>query len=254
MGDAIYEVRGLRKAFGAKAVLDGVDLTLRRGETLALLGPSGCGKSVLLKCLVGLVPFDAGEVRFEGESVAAMDDAALIRMRQRVGLMFQYNALFDSMTVGENTAYGLHERLGGKMPEREVAARVDEALAAVGMAGTQDLRPDELSGGMRKRVGLARTMALRPEVILYDEPTMGLDPVNTHRIDDIIRDLHARYGISAIMVTHDMKLAFHVSDRVAMMLDGRVVALDTPDGIRAHPDERVRDFISGTDHAVLPDV
>lgn len=254
MTDLIYEVRGLRKSFEAKVVLDGIDLALRRGETLALLGPSGCGKSILLKCLVGLVRYDAGEVLFDGASVAAMDDARLTALRRRVGLMFQYNALFDSMTVGENTAYGLHERLGGTMTEREIAARVDEALAAVGMAGTQDLKPPELSGGMRKRVGLARTMALRPEVILYDEPTMGLDPVNTHRIDDIIRDLHVRYGIASIMVTHDMKLAFHVSDRIAMMLDGRIVGCDTPDRMREHPDERVRDFITGTDHAVLPDV
>lgn len=243
----LIEVRGLRKRFGDKVVLDGVDLTLQRGETLALIGPSGCGKSVLLKCLIGLMAFDEGEVRFDGAAVSEMDEEALRAMRQRVGLMFQSNALFDSMSVGANVGYGLRERDGPHPPEAEVVERVREALAAVGMAGATDLRVEELSGGMRKRVGIARTVALRPEVILYDEPTMGLDPANAHRIDDIIRDLHARFGIAAVMVTHDMKLALHVSDRVAMLLDGRIVAEGTPDAMRAHADLRVRDFIAGTD-------
>lgn len=250
--DAIFEVRGLRKRFGDKVVLDGIDLTLRRGETLALLGPSGCGKSILLKCLVGLVPFDEGEVLFDGVSVAAMTSAELTALRRRVGLMFQYNALFDSMTVAENTSYGLREHFAETMTEAEIDARVDEVLTAVGLPGTQLLKPAEMSGGMRKRVGIARTMALRPEVILYDEPTMGLDPVNAHRIDAIIVDLHKRFGIAAVMVTHDMELAFSAADRVAMILDGRIVGCDTPERMREHPDPRVSDFITGIDHSVLP--
>ncbi len=243
----IFEVRGARKRFDDHAVLDGVDLALRRGETVALVGPSGCGKTVLLKCMIGLAPLDGGEILFDGASVAAMGDAARLDLRRRVGLMFQYNALFDSMTVGENVAYGLHERLSHPMAPAEVDERVAWALACVGLTGTADLRPEELSGGMRKRVGLARTMALRPEVILYDEPTMGLDPINTHRIGALIDGLHKSYGIASIMVTHDMKLAFDVADRVAMMHDGRVLGEGTPDAMRAHPDVRVRDFLTGTD-------
>ena len=195
----ILRVRGAVKSFGGARVLDGVDLELGRGETVALLGPSGCGKTVLLKCIVGLITLDEGEIVFDGASVTAMSEAERLAMRRRVGLMFQYNALFDSMTVAENVAYGLHEGGGTPMPEADIEARVAWALECVGLAGTQALRPEELSGGMRKRVGLARTMALRPEVILYDEPTMGLDPVNAHRIGALIQGLHTRFGISSLM-------------------------------------------------------
>lgn len=248
----IFQVRGVRKTFDDKTVLDGVDLDLARNETVALLGPSGCGKTVLLKCMVGLMPIDAGEILFDGVSVASMSDAQRVDLRRRVGLVFQYNALFDSMTIGENVAYGLHERLAHPMSREEIDERVAWALACVGLSGTQDLHPEELSGGMRKRAGLARTMALRPEVILYDEPTMGLDPVNSHRIGALIAGLHTTFKIAAVMVTHDMPLAFGVGDRVAMMLEGRILGVGTPDAMRAHPDLRVRDFLTGTDRGVTP--
>ena len=246
MSNPIFEVRGVRKSFDDKRVLDGVDLTLRRGETVALVGPSGCGKTVLLKCMIGLTPVDEGEILFDGVALNSMSDAQRIELRRRVGLMFQYNALFDSMTVAENVAYGLHERLSHPMSEREITERVTWALACVAMPGTEELRPDELSGGMRKRVGLARTMALRPEVILYDEPTMGLDPINTHRIGELITGLHDAYSISSLMVTHDMKLAAHVSHRVVMMHEGRVLGEGPFEAMASHEDLRIRDFITGT--------
>ncbi len=251
--DVIFEVRGVVKRFDEHTVLDRVDLTLRRGETVSIIGPSGCGKTVLLKCMIGLMPIDEGEILFCGLPMSTMSDAQRLDLRRRVGLMFQYNALFDSMTVAENVAYGLHERLSHPMTEAEIKERVTWALACVGMPGTEDLRPEEMSGGMRKRIGLARTMALRPEVILYDEPTMGLDPINTHRIGALIDGLHKSYGIASIMVTHDMKLAFAVADRVAMMHDGRVLGEGAPDAMRAHPDARVRDFLTGTDREGAPE-
>lgn len=244
--DVIFEVRGVVKRFEEHTVLDRVDLTLRRGETVSIIGPSGCGKTVLLKCMIGLIPVDEGEIFFCGLPMSTMSDAQRLDLRRRVGLMFQYNALFDSMTVAENVAYGLHERLSHPMTEAEIDERVTWALACVGMAGTEALRPEEMSGGMRKRIGLARTMALRPEVILYDEPTMGLDPINTHRIGELIEGLHKAYSISALMVTHDMKLAAHVSSRMVMLHEGRVLGHGTPDEMAAHADLRIRDFITGT--------
>ena len=243
----IFELRGVVKRFDERAVLDGVDLTLWSDETLGLLGPSGCGKTVLLKAMIGLLPIDAGEIFFDGVDVTRMDPPALLALRRRVGLMFQQSALFDSMTVGENVAYGLHERLVDHLSDADIDARVAWALACVDLPGTQQLRPDELSGGMRRRVGLARTMALRPEVILYDEPTMGLDPINTHRIGALLQGLHKRFGIAGVMVTHDMKLADVVTDRAAMLLDGRVVGVGTMASLREHSELRVRDFIAGTD-------
>jgi phospholipid/cholesterol/gamma-HCH transport system ATP-binding protein len=245
--DVIFELRGVRKRFGDRVVLDGVDLSLRRDETLGLLGPSGCGKTVLLKSMIGLMPIDEGEILFDGAPVSAMDPPALLALRGRVGLMFQHSALFDSMSVAENVAYGLHAALVHPLTDDEISARVDWALNAVDLPGTHALRPDQLSGGMKRRVGLARTVALRPEVILYDEPTMGLDPVNAHRVGALLQRLHATFGIAGLMVTHDMKLAEAVTDRAAMILDGRVAGLGSVAELRAHPDLRVRDFIAGTD-------
>jgi phospholipid/cholesterol/gamma-HCH transport system ATP-binding protein len=250
----VFEVRGVVKRFGEVAVLDGVDLDLGRGELLALIGPSGGGKTVLLKALIGLVPIDAGTIRFEGRAVAEMTPAELTALRQRVGLMFQQNALFDSMTVADNVAYGLHEQGLRHLGEAAIAERVSRALAAVGLAGTGGLLPDELSGGMRKRVGLARTLALEPEVILYDEPTMGLDPMNTHRIGALIDTIHAERGASAVMVTHDMQLARDLADRIALLQDGRILGEGTPEAMAAHPDERVRDFLLGIDREGAPDL
>jgi phospholipid/cholesterol/gamma-HCH transport system ATP-binding protein len=243
----ILRVRGVVKSFAGFRVLDGVDLDLRRGETIAVLGPSGCGKTVLLKCIIGLIAVDGGEIEFDGASVTAMSESERLAMRRRVGLMFQYNALFDSMTVAENVAYGLHEGAATSMDEADIEARVAWALDCVGLSGTQSLRPEELSGGMRKRVGLARTMALRPEVILYDEPTMGLDPINAHRIGALIQGLHTRFGIASLMVTHDMALARTVSDRAVMLLDGRVAGEGPFADLVAHVDVRVRDFVTGRD-------
>ena len=245
--DPIYVLRGVVKRFGDVTVLDGVDLALAPGEMLALIGPSGCGKSILLKAMIGLVPVDAGEILFEGRDVTKMTPAELMALRWRVGLMFQQNALFDSMTVADNVAYGLHERGAAHLTAAEIAERVSWSLSCVGLAGTEPLLPDELSGGMRKRVGLARTIAVKPEVILYDEPTMGLDPINTHRIGSLIDSLHASLGTAAVMVTHDMKLARDLADRIALLQDGKVLGVGTPEEMAAHADERVRDFLQGVD-------
>jgi len=249
----VYRLRGVVKRFGDVAVLDGVDLDLARGELLALVGPSGGGKTVLLKAMIGLTPVDAGEILFEGRDVRAMGPDALMALRRRVGLMFQQNALFDSMTVADNVAYGLHERGLKNLPEEEIQARVSRALAAVGLAGTEPLLPDELSGGMRKRVGLARTLALEPEVILYDEPTMGLDPMNTHRVGALIDTIHAERGTSAVMVTHDMPLARGLGDRIALLQEGKILGVGTPEEMAAHPDARVRDFLLGIDREGEPE-
>jgi phospholipid/cholesterol/gamma-HCH transport system ATP-binding protein len=239
---AFIRCQGLEKAFGGKPVLRGVSLDVRAGETLVLLGGSGSGKSVFLKHVNGLLRPDAGSVEVDGTPLAGLDEDALVPVRRKVSMLFQQGALFDSLTVGENVAYPLREhRL---LPPDRIPARVREALGLVDLAGTEDLMPAQLSGGMRKRAALARALALDPRAVLYDEPTTGLDPVTAARINRLIRDLQRRLGITSVVVTHDLASAFFVADRIAFLHDGRIRFTGTPDDARASRDQFLHEFLT----------
>lgn len=245
MSEPFIQFRGVRKAFGPKVVYSGLDLSVQRGALLTVVGGSGVGKSVMLKMLIGLLRPDAGSVRFDGAEVTVMRQRELSQLRQRIAMLFQAGALFDSMTVGENVAYGLEEHFREQMTPADRAERVQWALELVGLPGIQEMDPADLSGGMRKRVALARSIAVKPEVVLYDEPTTGLDPINTARVNHLIIGLQRRLNITSIVVTHDMKSAFTISDHIAMVHGGRIIYHGTTDEFRANPDPRIRDFIEG---------
>jgi len=245
MSEPLIQFKGVKKAFGSKVVYKGLDLDIHRGEAITIVGGSGVGKSVMLKLLIGLLQADAGSIRFDGEEVTAMNERQLSVVRRRIAMLFQSGALFDSQSVGENVAYGLNEHYFRIMNRDEIAERVAWALAAVDLPGIEAMRPSDLSGGMRKRVGLARAIALRPEVVLYDEPTTGLDPINTSRVSHLIAGLKKRMNITTVVVTHDMKSAFSISDRVAMVAGGRIIAVGPVDEFRKSRDSRVSDFIEG---------
>lgn len=241
---AYIEMRGVKKAFGRQRVYDGLDLEVRRGETLCVIGPSGVGKSVMLKMLIGLLSTDEGEIWFDGLRVTDLsEDQEFLPVRRRIAMVFQGAALFDSLTVYDNIAYPLREQFS--LPEEEIARRVAEKLEWVGLPGIEQKKPAELSGGMKKRVGLARGIATDPEVILYDEPTTGLDPVNTQRIGNLILSLRDRMHCTSLVVTHDMATVFQVADRIAFIYDKRIRAVGTPDEMRRSPDALVRGFIEG---------
>lgn len=241
----IIEFCDVCKAFGPKVVYSGLNLEVYEGETLTIIGRSGVGKSVMLKLLIGLLVADSGSIRFKGQEVTRMTDRQLGTLRTQIGMLFQGAALFDSISVGENVAYGLREHFRRQMTEEEIRKRVEWSLALVGLPGIEWMRPADLSGGMKKRVGLARAIAVRPDVILYDEPTTGLDPINTTRINHMIVGLKRALGITSIVVTHDMASAFKVSDRIAMVYRGRIVASGTPDEIQRSQNKSVQDFIRG---------
>jgi phospholipid/cholesterol/gamma-HCH transport system ATP-binding protein len=236
------ELRDVHKAFGERVILDGITLTVREGETLAVIGYSGSGKSVMLKTIVRLLEPDAGVVHVDGQDVAQLRRTALFELRRRVGYVFQFAALFDSMTVFDNVAMGLR-RMG--MREPELGGRVVESLRLVEMNGFEDRLPAQLSGGQRKRVGLARAIATRPKYVLYDEPTTGLDPVTTSVIDGLIQKMARELGVTSVVVTHDMKSAYRVADRVAMLYNGAIRWVGTPAELQEVPDPVVRGFIEG---------
>jgi phospholipid/cholesterol/gamma-HCH transport system ATP-binding protein len=236
--------RGVAKSFRDKAVLRGVTLDVHGGETLVLLGGSGSGKSVLLKHMNGLLRADAGSVEVDGTPLAALDEDALVPVRKRVSMLFQQGALFDSLTVGDNVAFPIREhRL---MPEADVPARIREALEMVGLEGSEHLMPSELSGGMRKRAALARALVLEPRVLLYDEPTTGLDPVVAAKINHLIRDLQQRLGLTSVVVTHDLASAFYVADRIAFLYEGRIRFVGTTEEARATADPPLREFLTAS--------
>ncbi len=243
--EPIIRFENVHKAFGAKVVYAGLDLSIYEGETITIMGGSGVGKSVLLKLLIGLLRADSGHIWFRGEDITRMSEQQLGIVRQRIAMLFQGAALFDSLDVGQNVAYGLHEHFRKTMTDDEIARRVSWALALVGLPGVERMMPADLSGGMKKRVGLARAVAVRPEVVLYDEPTTGLDPINTTRINHMINGLKRALGNTSIVVTHDMSSAFAVSDRIAMVHRGRIVACGTVDEIRSSTNPYVADFIHG---------
>lgn len=235
------EVRDLRKRIGDKDVLRGVSLTVEAAETVVILGPSGCGKSVLLKHLVGLLRPDTGEVRYDGHSLAALSEGAMEALRTQIGMAFQSSALFDSLTVADNVAFPLHRHR--HLEETAIERIVAEKLEQVGLAGTERLMPEELSNGMRKRVGIARALALNPKVIFYDEPTAGLDPVTARTVDGVLKRVQRDMHSTAIVVTHDLMTAFSVADRIAVMQSGAFVELGTPEAIEASEDEAVVEYL-----------
>lgn len=244
-GEPIIRFSGVFKAFGPKEVYRGLDLLVYPGETLTIIGGSGVGKSVMLKLLIGLLKVDTGKIFFRDREVTAMNEREQGVLRQRIGMLFQGAALFDSISVGENVAYGLREHFRAQMTEAEIVQRVDWSLSLVGLPGIEWMRPADLSGGMKKRVGLARAIAVRPDVLLYDEPTTGLDPINTTRINHLILGLKRALGVTSIVVTHDMASAYKVSDRMAMVHKGRIVAQGTPKEIEGSDLAMVRDFMRG---------
>ena len=238
----MIQFRDLRKAFNGRAVLDGFTLEVQDGETMVIIGFSGAGKSVALKHVVGLLPPDGGDVIVDGRAVSQLDRPGLTALRGEIGYVFQFAALFDSLTVEENVALGLVRR---RLPEREIATRVQDALRLVDLPDTGSRYPAELSGGMRKRVGIARAIALRPRYILYDEPTTGLDPVTSAVMDQLMVRTQDQLGVTGIVVTHDMRSAYTVGDRIAMLYEGRVRQVGSVAEIQGSSDPIVRQFIEG---------
>ena len=237
-------IEKLEKSFNEQRVLTGLDLTIQDGESLVVIGRSGCGKSVLLKHVIGLMQPDSGHIYIDGKDVPAMSEKELNELRKGFGMVFQGAALFDSLTVAENVALPLREHT--TLSDREILERVREKLRLVELVGVENLRPASLSGGMKKRVGLARAMAMDPKFILYDEPTTGLDPIMAGAINDLIRSLQQRLSITSVAVTHDMTSAYRIGDRIAMLHDGKIIYEDTPEGIRNCQDSRVCQFITGS--------
>ncbi len=239
----VLDVRELKKSFGDKVVHRGVSFQLQKGEILGLFGGSGTGKSVILRSIIGLEHPDSGQIIFEGHDICQMTETQLIEVRKKIGFVFQNGALFDSLSVEDNLAYPLREHT--KLTEAEISHRIDEMLELVDMPGARELLPAELSGGMQKRAGLARATILQPEVILFDEPTAGLDPINTRRLIDNVLKLKRR-GITGIFVTHDIPSAFDIADRIAILHEGKIHVIDTVENIRRSKDPLVQSFVSGS--------
>ena len=246
---ALFEVRGLRKAFGRHVVLDGLDIDIFAGEIVTIIGESGSGKSILLKAMMGLLDVDEGTIRFDGADVAGQTEQEWMQTRRRIGMLFQESALFDSLDVYENVAYGL--RVQTTMTEEEIATRVSETLALVGLPGIEKMAPSDLSGGMRKRVALARAVAVRPEIVFYDEPAEGLDPINVTRVNRLLLGLQKSLNVTSVVVTHNLKAAFAISDRLALIHDGAVAATGAPDAFLDSEDPVVREFIGDRMRRVL---
>lgn len=239
----MIEVRDLRKKFGAQTVLDGVSFQIESGESVAIIGRSGCGKSVLLKHLIGLMKPDSGDVLIDGESIVPMNERQLLRVRQKFGMVFQGAALFDSMSVKDNVAFAL--RRNTTLSESEISKRVARALEVVNLSGTENKNPAELSGGMRKRVGLARAIVYEPQILLYDEPTTGLDPIVSDSIDQLIIHVRDELKVTSVVVTHDMRSARRVGNHVIMLHHGKVQANCAPESLFNSTDPIVRQFVDG---------
>ena len=240
----MISLRGLSKRFGTNQVLDGLDLEIERGETMVVIGGSGTGKSVLLKHIIGLLRPDAGEVVVDGVPVSRLKGWELKEFRKEFGMLFQGSALFDSLRVLDNVAFGLREHR--RLKEAEIRERVREKLALVGLHGVEQLWPSELSGGMKKRVALARALAMEPKILLYDEPTTGLDPIRADSINDLIVELRNRLKVTGVAITHDMTSAYKIADRIAMLYKGKIIAVGTPEQIRGSENPVVHQFITGS--------
>ncbi len=246
---ALFEVRGLRKAFGRQVVLNGLDLDIIDGEVITIIGESGSGKSILLKAMMGLLEVDAGNIRFDGNDVTGQTERQWMQTRRRIGMLFQESALFDSLDVYDNVGYALREQT--TMTEEEIAHRVGETLSLVGLSGIESMSPADLSGGMRKRVALARAVAVRPEVVFYDEPAEGLDPINVTRVNRMLLGLQKTLNVTSVVVTHNLKAAFAISDRLALIHDGAVAATGAPEALLESEDPVVREFIGDRMRRVL---
>ena len=228
------------KIFGKKVALNNINLEIADGETLAIIGGSGSGKSTLLRLMIGLIQPTNGEIWIGDDEISHMTEREIMRVRLRMGMVFQYSALFDSMTVGDNVAFGLVEHTD--YSKEKIQAIVREKLHQVGLEGVEDRMPNELSGGMKKRVSLARAIAFEPEIIFYDEPSSGLDPITTNRIDELIIETQRALKVTSIVVTHDMVSACRIANRIAMVYNGELIAVDTPDKFKKIQDQRVKEF------------
>ena len=234
----------VHKAFGSHRVLQGMNLDVKDGETLTIIGGSGTGKSVTLKIMIGLLRPDRGEVYVDDQEINSLSEDELSEVQKKFAYVFQMGALFDSLTIGENVAFGL--RQVHKYDDRKIGEIVNRTLALVGLSGIEELKPAELSGGMRKRVAIARAVAMSPKYLFYDEPTTGLDPIMSDVINDLIVSLHEKLGTTGVAITHDMKSAYKISSRIAMLYEGRIVQIDTPDNIKNSQDPLVKQFITGS--------
>ncbi len=239
----IIELIDIYKSFGDKHVLQGISFKIFKGETFVVLGPSGCGKSVTLKIMTGLLIPDAGQILVQHENITECSEARLNEIRRNMGMLFQNAALFDSLTVGENVAFTLRQDM--QFSEADIQERVRSNLSRVGLPDTENKMPSELSGGMRKRVGLARAIALRPKMIFYDEPTTGLDPIVATEIDQLVVKLQKELQVTSVVITHDLKSAFRVADRVALHYDGKLWEISTPEEFQESPNPMVQQFIKG---------
>jgi phospholipid/cholesterol/gamma-HCH transport system ATP-binding protein len=236
------KITDLRKSFSARTVLEGVDLTILEGEILCVIGRSGSGKSVILKHLFGLLSPDGGHIYVDGEQFTGSDAATRARIQRKYGVLFQGAALFDSMNIFDNVAFGIRRH---GVPEEEVAGMVPDMLRRVGLRDIEDKMPSEISGGMQKRVGLARAIAMKPEIILYDEPTTGVDPITAGSVDRLIAKMREDLGVTSVVVTHDIESAYRTADRIAMLLDGKIIFCGTPEELRSTDNPYIRQFIEG---------
>jgi phospholipid/cholesterol/gamma-HCH transport system ATP-binding protein len=239
-GDIIIDMVDVHKAFGAKRVLKGVNLKIRRGESMVIIGGSGSGKSVTIKHMIGLLQPDSGHVYVDGQDVTTLGERELNQLRRKFGMLFQGGALFDSLTVGDNVGFALKEHTN--LSKSEIERKVKEKLSMVGLEGTENLKPAELSGGMLKRAGLARAIAMDPEIILYDEPTTGLDPIMCDQINQLIVSIQKKIGTTAVTITHDMVSTNRIADRIAMLYQGEFVAVGAPDEVFASTVPEVAEF------------
>ena len=240
----MIQIKGLHKSFGGNQVLQGLDLGIETGEALVIIGRSGCGKSVLLKIIMGIIEPDRGTVIIDGVDIFSLVPRELDQFRLKLGMLFQGAALFDSLTVRENVGFSLYEHT--QLPREVIVEKVREKLKLVGLEGIEQLMPSALSGGMKKRVGLARAIANDPKVILYDEPTTGLDPIMADGINDLVVQMHEKLRVTSVTVTHDLKSAYKIADRVAMLYEGKIIGAGTPEEIKNTEDPVIRQFITGS--------
>ena len=241
----MIKIKNVSKFFGTKAALKNINLEIGDGETLAIIGGSGSGKSTLLRIMIGLIKPSEGEIWIGDDEISRLDEKEMTRIRLKMGMVFQYSALFDSMTVGDNVAFGLVEHTD--LPKEKIREIVREKLKQVGLEGIEDRMPNELSGGMKKRVSLARAIAFGPEIIFYDEPSSGLDPITTNRIDELIIETQKALNVTSIVVTHDMVSACKIADRIAMVYNGDLIAVDTVEKFKKIDDPRVKEFFRVVD-------